>query len=156
MDGCTHFYPKFHPSHWPCHIQYNFFCFNGEPLEDPSLELQMSKHHSTLGMHLLTLRTARYEGITPHLHFLPTYLPRTPTYSPRYYQGSMRFWHPLETQTPTIIALYPIQHPCWVESNKDFKSPFLTNSFPNSWLHFGSSFFPHTRSHHVHFFFLQQ
>ncbi len=75
MDGCTHFYPNFHPSYWPCHIQYNFFCFNGESLEDPSLELQMSKHHSTLGMHLLTLRMARYEGITPHLHFLPTYLP---------------------------------------------------------------------------------
>jgi len=108
-------------------IQF-FFCFNGESLEDSSLELQKSKHHSTLGMHLLTLRTARYEGITPPTltfsTYLPTYLPRTPTYSPRYYQGSVRFWHRLETQTPTIIALYPIQHPCWVESNEDFKSPF--------------------------------
>jgi len=133
MDGwmdAPHFYPKFHPSHCPCHIQYNFFflVFNGESLEDPSLELQMSKHPSTLGICTCLLwERARYEGITPTLTFstyLPTYLARTPTYSPRYYQGSVRFWHPLEAQTPTtIIALYPIQHPCWCRVEQKLSNP---------------------------------
>jgi hypothetical protein len=111
-------------------IQYNFFCFNGESLEDPSLELQMSKHPSTLGICTCLLRERPGMKALPHTYvfylptYLLTYLPRTPTYSPRYYQGSVRFWHSLETQTPTIIGLYPIEHPCWVELNKNFKPPF--------------------------------
>jgi hypothetical protein len=138
--------------HHIAHVTSNtifFFGFNGKSLEDPSLELQMSKHPSTLGICTWLLRERPgMRALPPHLHFvttyLPTYLPRTPTYSPSYYQGGVRFWHPLEAQTPTIIALYPIQHPCWVEWNKNFQIPFITNSFPNLGLHFGSSFFPHT------------